>query len=240
MKVAQLIPFKSVISASIALFIVIVGINVSHSSEKIFKDDVFYEDEGSQSRKSVWSAVGLSILLPGAGELYLGHKNSAIIPLITEGIILTSAASFATFALWKEDEYRSFAAKYAGIDNTGKDEEFYRLITLWESRDLYNYYLLLTERDEDILLPQNSEWFWEWRNDEDQLEFYDRWTSAERGWRNFRISLAAAGVNRLISVINVLRLSRMSSSKWQISAKSYPIENDLGFSISVSRDIDLP
>ncbi|MCD6417237.1 hypothetical protein J7M00_00435 [bacterium] len=204
----------------------------------IFRGERFDESDWSGSRKSTIKAVGLSLLLPGAGEMYLGDRKSSLPFMIADGVIWSLAAGFASYGFWQENQYKSYAQKYGGVVVSGKDDDFFRTIALYDSRDTYNYLALLYERGDAELYPENDEWNWNWRSEEQQLKYYDIWTSSEHSWQRFRICLAAAGINRLVSVINVLRLSRVGvGSPIDVSIATYPDrKNGLGVSISLSQD----
>ncbi len=195
------------------------------AKEQIFSGEILTEEESGKPQKSVWKALGLSLVLPGAGEIYLGANGKGIPLMVADGVILSTATGFAIYSHWRKGEYMTFAEKYAGADIDGKDEDFFRMLTMYGSRDEYNYYVLLTQRDRSYLLPETDEWFWLWRSDADQLKYYEIWTSSEHAFNNFKIALAAAGLNRIISAINVLRIYRMGPSKWDVSFQVSPDGN---------------
>jgi len=202
--------------------------------EKIFSGSAFAEGSQKSETKSLSKAIGLSLLLPGMGERYLGMPSSGKYLTIGDGIIIGSAVSFAIVGAWKEQEYKTFAQKYAGVDPSGKDEEFFRIIGLYPDRDTYNYSQELYYRDDADLYPQTPEWNWVWRSEQDQLRYYDMRASAERMWRNFRIALGVAGINRLISTINVIRLYR-GGAPLGLSAEINGVHNsDYGFKLIYS------
>ena len=203
---------------------------------KIFRGDTFTEEDETRPQKNKWVAVGLSLLLPGSGEMYLGASKSGLPLMIADGGIWTFAAGFGVWGAWSESEYKSFAEKYGDVNVNGKDEEFFKLIALYDSRDTYNYYLLLTERRRSLLIPETPEWNWHWRSEEDQVKYYDLWTSSGRAWRNFRIVIGVAAVNRIISALNVLRIHRRGVPEWDVSLKAYPVEGErIGVSLTIGK-----
>ncbi|RKZ35264.1 hypothetical protein DRQ33_00010 [bacterium] len=218
------------------LFIGLLFADGNMRQERIFSGQTFAEEDEAGKPKNTWTAIGLSLLLPGMGERYLGVKSSGIPFTIADGIIWSSAVSFAVAGYWKESEYKTFSAKYAGVQVVGKDDEFFRTIGLYSDRDTYNYISRLVYREEAFIYPETAEWNWNWRTEEQQLRYYDMWTSSERMWRNFKIALGAAAVNRVVSVINVFRLAR-GGAGWNVSAYTYPTPNN-DITVSVSIDID--
>ncbi len=193
-------------------------------------------EEGVSGRaRSLWKAVGLSLLLPGAGEFYLGLPRSGAPLALADGIAWSCAAGFAVWASWREDEYKTFAAEYAGVDIEGKDDKFFRTIALYQSRDDYNYYTLLAERSRGNLYPETDEWYWRWRSEDDMVRYYDIWSSSRRSWRNFKVALGIAALNRIISVINVVRLWRGGAGRWSMYVAPMPSpKGDAGVTIGVN------
>ncbi|MCD6595816.1 hypothetical protein J7L68_09125 [bacterium] len=223
------------------VFFLIAGFVLAQSPaqrERIFRGGSFSEDETSAKPKSIWKAVGFSLLIPGAGEMYLGAGKSGIPLTVADGFILSSGAYFAIKRNWLSSEYKTFAAKYACVSIDGKNDDFFRTIGLYPDRYTYNYIQRLYDRDEAITYPETPEWNWVWRDEDTQVRYYDLRTDSERAWRNFKIALGAAAVNRLISVINVIRLSR-GGAGWNISACAYPDKADgLGVSVELKLNFD--
>jgi len=202
--------------------------------ERIFSGNSFSEDETGAKRKSIWKAVGLSLLVPGSGEMYLGAGRSGVPFIAADGIIWGSGAYFVIKGYWLSSEYKTFAAKYADVSIDGKDSDFFRTIGLYPDRDTYNYIQRLYDRDESVTYPETPEWNWLWRDEDSRVRYYNLRTDSERAFRNFKLALGAAAINRLISIINVLRLSK-GGAGWDISAFTYPDgENNLGFSLKVN------
>ncbi len=217
--------------------VLILSTIVFPANDGVFRGNRFIEEEWTGSQKSTFKAVGLSLLLPGAGELYLGDKRTGIPLMIADGVIWTLAAGFSFYGDWQASQYKSYAEKYGGVRVDGKDDDFFKTIALYDSRDTYNEITLLYERDRTMLYPETAEWNWQWRTEDEQLKYYDIWTSSEHSWQRFKTCLAAAGVNRIISAINVLRISRSGAPALNVSMKAYPNRaNGLGILLSIEKE----
>jgi hypothetical protein len=61
---------------------------------------------------------------------------------------------------WKRDDYKAYAAAHAGVDNGGKDEEFYDWIGFYSNRDEFNQLgrLYYPERP---FIPDDPAHFWQ-------------------------------------------------------------------------------
>jgi hypothetical protein len=165
----------------------------------------FDEEETRDSGKSKWAAAGLSMLVPGAGEMYLGDKRTAGYFMAAEGAVWGTYATFSVRGNWLKQEYRNYAAIHAGVRPQGKDDKFFEDVLRFRSRDSYNNWYHLVYRDQIPLYPENDEYFWEW-TDYDEWDTYEAMRSkSETSYRNAKITLAAGLINRLISVVHVLR-----------------------------------
>jgi len=184
-----------------------IGLLFAQAKENPFgRGESFFEDDTKFERgPSKWVAAGLSLLVPGAGELYLGDRRGAAIFLSAEGAIWSTAAGFYVHGNWRKEEYRNFAAINAGANPEGKDDEFFEDILHYSSRDSYNYWMHLIYRDEIPLYPETDEYFWEWESDEAWDEYGDIRASSERSFRNAKIVLGVGLINRVISLVHVLR-----------------------------------
>jgi hypothetical protein len=205
----------------IAFIAILCGFGLS-DGQNIFKGNSFSEDNDNADKKNVWKAVGLSVLLPGAGEMYLGAKRTGTIFMIADGAMLSTIAGFAYYAVDRERQYKTFAQKYAGANTDNKDALFFETMMLYSSRDEYNQLALLFTQDRSQMLPQTADWNWKWRTEQDQLGYYDIWRSSERAYDNLRFAVGAAALNRVISVIDVLRIYKTGASKWNLSFDTYP------------------
>ena len=75
--------------------------------------------------KSPRKAAFLSLLLPGAGELYAGGGRSARFFFFTEGAFWTGLFAFKALASARESTFKSFAAAHAGAQTEGKQNSFF-------------------------------------------------------------------------------------------------------------------
>lgn len=169
-------------------------------------DNSFSEEDGIENtRKSKWAAAGLSIIVPGAGQLYLGDKKSAGYFMAAEGAVWATYAGLNIRGNWLKEEYHNYAARNAGVSPEGKDDQFFEDILMFSSRDSYNNWYHLVYRDEYPLYPETEEYFWEWTSDEEWDTYEDMRSQSETAYRNAKIALAAGLINRVVSVVHVLR-----------------------------------
>ncbi len=165
----------------------------------------FDDDEPRDSGKSKWAAAGLSLLVPGAGEIYLGDKRAAGYFMAAEGAVWGTFAGLTIRGNWLKQEYRNYAAIHAGVQPQGKDDEFFEDVLRFSSRDSYNNWYHLVYRDQIPLYPETDEYYWEWTDNDEWDTYEDMRSKSETSYRNAKITLAAGLINRVISVAYVLR-----------------------------------
>lgn len=178
----------------------------------------------AMARKSIWLASGLSLLLPGAGEQYLGATARAKSFFAVE---LVSVA--AAWLSWRTREdalvsARELASRHAGADAQDKSVAFLELMAQYRSRrpvgarhDSYDEAMLLSGQNPDRQFPMTDSYTWDWGSSENP-ENDAHLRSFESQLRTYRaskialsFSLGAMGVSRILSLADVLWLHRRAS-----------------------------
>ncbi len=198
--------------ATILMFIALTGTIFAQARENPFgRGSSFEEEARSEGGRSKWTAAGLSLLLPGAGELYLGDRRGAQIFMAAEGALWCTFAGYTIHGGWREEEYHNYAAIHAGLHPDSKDEKFFEDVLMYPSRDSYNYWKHLIYRDQVPLYPETEEYFWEWESEDAQDIYGDIRSSSETSYRNAKIALGVAMINRLISVVHIMRFDPLAA-----------------------------
>ncbi len=166
-----------------------------------FLEEERIEDYG----KSKWAAAALSILVPGAGQLYLGDKRAAGYFMAAEGAVWGTFTGLTVRGNWLKEEYRNYSAIHAGVHPEGKDDQFFEDVLMFGSQETYENWYHLVYRDEVETYPNTEEYFWEWTSDEEWDTYADIRSESETAYRNAKIALAAGLINRVISVVHVMR-----------------------------------
>ena len=121
-------------------------------------------------KKSVFLAVVLSLALPGAGEFYAGGYSRGKYFTISEATLWGMYAGFEVYGNALQRDARSFAKVNAGIDETGKGDQFYVDIGNFDNTDEYNV-KKMRDRTPDLLYDANAGYGWQW-NSEANREVY--------------------------------------------------------------------
>jgi hypothetical protein len=176
-------------------------------------DDKF-DEFGDQSPKkelpkstqpiSRTKAVILSLLLPGAGQYYAGAKGKAEVFLGAEVATWAGVLAFNTYGHWKEDDYIRYAEEHAGIDPTGKDDDFYKNLTFYDNRDEYN-------TDGRIInpgapyYPNTAAYDWQWDSRTSRDSYRILKNASKSAFRKATFMIGVAVLNRIISGIDAFR-----------------------------------
>lgn len=190
----------------------------------------------SRDHRSTWAAVGLTLVLPGSGHRYLGHKTGAAVWMTTDLLLWSGlAVSWQMGKLYIQDA-TEIANRYAGA-SLGSDPDIELLETMrdWRSRrpvggrrDSYDEALVQQGLPTDSRFPQDAAHDWDWGSPEnpENNRHIASFEDALKGYRTSRIALtyAAGGllVSRAIAVADILRIRRKSASRAGIHALVIP------------------
>lgn len=202
-------------------------------------DEFAFERE--EDRVNVGRAALYSLLLPGAGQWYAGAKNRAGIFLASEGIAWVAFGYFETIGSVKRKDYKAYARANAGIDPEGKDDEFYRLLSFYISRDEYNSAGRIIEPSRPYY-PDVEYWDWQWRSEANLSEYRDIRNQSNEAFNRGKFAIGALILNRLVSAVDawrtarsVNREARMEMSEWKMRVKGKPFGSNPRLVLTIGR-----
>jgi len=190
----------------------------------------------SRDGRSTWAAVGLTLLLPGSGHRYLGHKGMATVWMTTDLVTWsTLLVAWQMQAMHLEDA-SGIANRYAAAAlPSDPDPALLEIMRDWRSRrpvagrrDSYDESLLLQGLAPDSRFPEDAAHDWDWGSPEDpeNNRHIAQFEDALRGWRTSRIVVTyAAGallLSRAVAVADILRIRRKSASRAGLRAAVVP------------------
>lgn len=169
--------------------------------------------------KSKFLALGLSLLLPGAGQYYTENKTRMIIFGSAEFAIWSAFSGFRLYGGWKKGDYKSWAVYHAGADVNGKPDMFYEKLTYYDNLDEYNQLARVYDGDRAQLFPDgpNSGYYWNWDSEASQSHYRNLRNQSKTAFRRSLYVLGGAVINRVLSGIDAFR-----------SAGSYDHEQEFG------------
>lgn len=162
-------------------------------------------------KKNTGLAVCLSLLLPGMGELYAGSFESGKYFTISDAVLWGTVIGFNAYGNWKRDNYKSFAQTYGGVNPDGKDEDYFANLGDYNSIEDYNREMDLQREFSSIY--NTEKYYWNWGDASRRKEYRDMWRSSEQAFNNIRFAVGALILNRLVSVINAVRLVTAHNKK---------------------------
>ena len=211
------------------------------------KDDFdFYDFPGSENKiegaKSKWKALGMSLVLPGAGQYYTESRGKMFFFGGAEALIWSNFIGFRLYGKWKKEDYISWAALHAGVDVNGKPDSYFETLTYYDNIDIYNQLERLYERSEAQTYPDTPEYYWNWDSDANRFHYRNLRNDSKDAYRKSLLFLGAALVNRVLSGIDAYRSAgsynsrkEFSDNGWRLycSAAGPALEYD--FEIGISR-----
>lgn len=165
-------------------------------------------DDGVQvtvpAKKSVGLAVLYSLLVPGMGELYADGFSSGKYFLIAEGALWLGYAAVEIHANDMRNGARSYAVAHAGVNTTGKDDDFFVDIGNFMTVEEYNE-KRLRDREVGRLYDPLAGYSWRWDADASRLAYKDQRIASEDMYNNRKFVGIAILVNHIVSAINAAR-----------------------------------
>lgn len=180
-------------------------------------------------------ALILSLILPGAGEYYLGYKKTGV------GFMLAELGLWSGY-LWTGHkynntvrDYKNYAYLYAGVDPDGTySNEFWRAVGIYDN--IYeNNEGQLINRNLDGVFDENQ-YFWDWIGDEYRFQ-YNRFRIRATDLKNLKNSLVLTFfVNRIISLIDVVRLTnKIKKQEAAISVRYQNVNGEPALVVNITR-----
>ncbi len=209
------------------LLMVILLVAVSAFSQVVISVD---ENVSKNRDKSLWLALGASTLLPGMGELYLGEKS------LVKPFVWTDAALWLTAigAYFIGERYvtsaHSYAVRYAGLTTGSKDVSLLNTVGDYRSRsgvagqnsspdmdEDYNQAMIRAGKEVDDEYSESIQWDWGSSDNPETTEHIDEYKRRLRHFRVsrifFQVSVGALVINRVVSILDAMRIYRATSSK---------------------------
>ena len=164
--------------------------------------DDFGKLEGGKSK---WKALGLSLVLPGAGQYYTESKGKMRLFGGIEAAIWSNFIGFRLYGKWKKEDYIGWAATHAGADVNGKPDSYFETLTYYDNINIYNQLELLYERSEAQVYPDTPEYYWNWDSNDSRIHYRNLRNASKTAYRRSLLFLGAALANRLLSGIDAYR-----------------------------------
>jgi hypothetical protein len=175
-----------------------------------------------------------SLTVPGWGQASLGHRGAAKLFVLAELGIWTSYTSFRVQESLRLHASEQTARLFAGIDLSGRNEEFHRIVGAFPNSDLYN--ILVVRREAANLYYGDPAAYneyvakhqiagadnWAWASPESFERYRRERRDAQRASLRANTALALAVANRMVSALHAARAAgraaRPEAARWQLEA----------------------
>jgi hypothetical protein len=155
--------------------------------------------------KSKFKALGLSLLIPGAGQYYTGNKTKMTIFAGTEALIWTSFFGLRAYGSWKKNDYKGWAAIHSGAKINGKSDFFFEKLTYYDNLNEYNQLAPLYDGAQAQLFPSTPDYWWNWDSQANQDHYRALRNQSKNAYRRSLFLVAGALLNRILSGIDAYR-----------------------------------
>jgi hypothetical protein len=163
-----------------------------------------------------------SLILPGAGEYYLGKHSLARAFFATEVTLWLSYFAFRQYGKWVRDDALAFAATHSASEIEGKPSQFF--VDIGNYIDVYRYNDAKLRFGEYEKVYDEQDYFWSWDQDKNRRKFENMRIAGDRALNRSTFVIGAVFANHLISAIHASwqtyrynkRLDQVSKSNIQI------------------------
>lgn len=183
-------------------------------------------EAASDGLRNPRKALLLSLLLPGAGELYQGHRGRATGFFIAEGAIWANYVAWRISGHLRRNDYIEQAQLGAGVGVDSGNDDYWRLVGQYErsggtGAGAYEETLRREARtqypddpaQQDLYVSQRlptGDRAWDWSTGELQDHYLDTRRNANRAYSRAKYSFGFAILNRLLSALDTQILHRAS------------------------------
>ena len=209
------------------LWLIVLFFAVSSFSQVVITVD---ESVSKNRDKNLWLALGASALIPGMGENYLGEQ-SLVKPFVwTDAALwLTAIGSYFIGERYISSAH-SYAVRHAGLTSDSRSVSLLNTVGDYRSRsgvagqnsspdmdEDYNQAMIRSGKAIDEEFDAEIQWDWGSSDNPETTENIEEFKSRLRHYRVsrivFQVSVGALVVNRVVSILDVMRIYRATSSK---------------------------
>lgn len=141
-----------------------------------------------------------SLIMPGAGEHYLGKRTLAKAFFATEVTLWLSYFAFRQYGKWLRNDALAFAATHSGANIEGKPSQFF--VDIGNYIDIYEYNDFKLRFGEVEKIYDEADYFWSWDQDNNRSRFENMRIASDRALNRSTFVLGAVFANHLISAIH--------------------------------------
>lgn len=189
-------------------------------TNKIFKDSISDNKTITinKKQKSTGIAILLSAVLPGAGHFYAGRMDVGGYFLGAELSMWLGLFGVNYYGNILRDDSRSFAVEHSGLNKSGKDDEYFSNVGNY--MNVFEYNNAKLQRGEYNAIYNTTTHFWNWDNSGNRDEFDRQRKKSERTYNTRTLFITGMIINRVISGISAIVLTKKGNSSSGIKINS--------------------
>lgn len=155
-------------------------------------------------KKSVWAAIGYSLIVPGLGNLYADDFRTGRYYLGADVALWMTYGGVRAYGRWLKQDALTFASEHSGANFEAKGDQF--AVDLGNFTNVYDYNdAKLRNRQFDLLYDPNSSFAWQWSSDDERLHYKDLRIRGDAILRNSQFVIGALVLNRIIAAVSAAR-----------------------------------
>jgi len=197
----------------------------------------FSSNDQSKLYKDRKKAFFRSLILPGAGEYYLGKKTLAKTFFFTEITLWLSYFGFREYSKWVRDDAFAFAATHSGANIDGKPSQFY--VDIGNYNDFYKYNDAKQRFFQFEKVYMDEDYFWAWDSNKNRRKFESMRIASDRALNRSVFVLGGIFANHIISAIHSVwqanrynkKLDKMSTSQVNFNIETDYLNGNIIFSV---------
>jgi len=148
-----------------------------------------------------------SLVLPGWGEHSLGNHRRGYGFNSSEVLCWIAYAAFQIQGSTLKENMKTYAAEHAGVYPKGKDDYYFTDIGNYMNIFEYNEQKL-RNRQYESLYPENAKYYWAWDTNNSRKKFDRLRVGSSTALRNSSFAIGALVANRIISIIDIMILTK--------------------------------
>ncbi|MBS1492414.1 MAG: hypothetical protein JST55_02825 [Bacteroidetes bacterium] len=189
-------------------------------------DSAKVEIKTAGSKKSAGLAMILSLILPGAGHLYIDRMDVGKFFVMGEAASWLGYAGLNIYGNALREDSRTFAAENAGLNKTGKDDNYYANVGNYNS--IYDYNNDALARGQYTQLYDVNTYYWNWNSVNNKSTFEEQRKKSERVYNTRVVFGTTLIVNRIVSGISALILANRRNNSTTLNIQPELIQKDYG------------
>jgi len=198
---------------------------------------IFADPQIRTEKKSVWVAIGYSLILPGLGELYADNFRTGRYYMGADAALWLTYAGLRTYGQWLRQDAQSFAVQNSGANFSGKGDQFSIDIGNFNNVNDYND-AKMRNRQFDLLYDPNSNFAWQWSSEDARLNYKHLRTRGDAVTHNSQFVIGALVINRIISAVSAVRAVSLYNRSVQVRT-SWRLEADVRSGMLASQNLEL-